>query len=121
MTAGPVSGRRCLACGAVEPVAANGPVWPIGWRCSSCGHAVGQSGGISLFAPELADTTSGFDPAAFDLLARVEAGHFWSVTRSELIVGLADKFFPKARRFLEVGCGNGEVLRAIAGSRRWER
>src|SRR5437879_5863202 len=34
---------------------------------------------------------------------------------------LSSKFFPGARRYLEVGCGNGAVLRAIAASRRWER
>lgn len=74
-----------------------------------------------MFAPELADTVSGMDPAGFDILAKVESEHFWFVARNELIVGLVDKFFPGARRFLEVGCGNGTVLRAIASSRQWER
>ena len=74
-----------------------------------------------MFAPDLADTVSGIDPKAFDQLAELEAGHFWFVARNQLIVRLADKFFPDARRFLEIGCGTGFVLRAIAGSRRWER
>lgn len=74
-----------------------------------------------MFAPELADTVSGMDPRNFDGLAKIEAEHFWFVVRNELIVGLIDKFFPDARRFLEIGCGNGAVLRAIAQSRRWER
>jgi SAM-dependent methyltransferase len=74
-----------------------------------------------MFAPELADTISGMDPAGFDRLSKVEDEHFWFVTRNELIVGLANKFFPGARRYLEVGCGNGAVLRAIAASRQWER
>jgi len=80
-----------------------------------------QTNGIATFAPELADTISGFDPKAFDELAELEAEHFWFVARNQLIVGLATKFFPEARRFLEIGCGTGFVLRAIAGSRRWER
>jgi SAM-dependent methyltransferase len=113
--------RRCLACDAVEAVAANEPVWPLGWRCSACGHVVAQGHGIPMFAPELADTVSGMDPAGFDRLSEVEDEHFWFVTRNELIVGLANKFFPAARRYLEVGCGNGAVLRAIATSRHWER
>jgi len=113
--------RRCLACNAVEPIAADQPVWPPGWRCASCGQVVAQSDGISVFAPELADTISGFDPKAFDALAAAEAKHFWFVTRNELIVGLINKFFPDARRFIEVGCGNGAVLRAVAESRSWER
>jgi SAM-dependent methyltransferase len=74
-----------------------------------------------MFAPKLADTISGFDPKAFDELAELEAGHFWFVARNQLIVGLANKFFPGARRFLEIGCGTGFVLRAITESRVWER
>jgi SAM-dependent methyltransferase len=74
-----------------------------------------------MFAPELADTVSGMDPKNFDELAQLEAGYFWFVTRSELIVGLANKYFPGARRFLEIGCGTGAVLREMAGSRHWER
>jgi SAM-dependent methyltransferase len=113
--------RRCLGCAAVEPVGAHEPIWPLGWRCGSCGRAVVQSDGIAMFAPDLADTISGMDPRSFDALSKVEAEHFWFVVRNELIVGLANKFFPQARRFLEIGCGNGAVLRAIAGARPWER
>jgi SAM-dependent methyltransferase len=113
--------RRCLSCDALEPVYANQPVWPLGWRCTACGNAVAQSDGIPMFAPELADTVSGMDPKNFDELAGLEAGYFWFVTRNELIVGLANKFFPEARRFLEIGCGTGAVLRELAGSRDWER
>jgi SAM-dependent methyltransferase len=97
------------------------PVWPLGWKCPCCGHVVSQADGIATFAPELADTISGFDPKAFDELFEVEARHFWFVARNQLIVGLAHKFFPDARSFLEIGCGTGFVLRAMAGSRHWER
>ena len=74
-----------------------------------------------MFAPELADTVSGFDPVSFAALAEIEAAHFWFVARNELIVGLADRFFSGARSYLEIGCGNGAVLRALAQSRRWDR
>jgi SAM-dependent methyltransferase len=74
-----------------------------------------------MFAPELADTVSGMDPRGFEALSKVEAEYFWFVARNELIVGLINKFFPSARRLLEVGCGNGNVLRAVARSRPWER
>jgi SAM-dependent methyltransferase len=113
--------RRCLACSAAEAITGNEPVWPVGWRCPVCGHVVTHSDGIPMFAPELADTVSGMDPRGFEALSKVEAEYFWFVARNELIVGLINKFFPGARRFLEVGCGNGNVLRAIARSRPWER
>lgn len=74
-----------------------------------------------MFAPGLADTIDGFDPKSFDELSQLEAGHFWFIARNELIVGLVNKYFPEARRFMEVGCGTGFVLRAIAQSRKWDR
>lgn len=74
-----------------------------------------------MFAPELADTISGFDPEFFDQLSELEAGYFWFVVRNELIVGLANRFFPQARRLLEIGCGTGAVLRELAASRSWQR
>jgi SAM-dependent methyltransferase len=74
-----------------------------------------------MFAPDLADTVSGMDPKNFEALSKIEAEYFWFVVRNELIVGLTNKYFPDARRFPEIGCGNGAVLRAIARSRPWER
>jgi SAM-dependent methyltransferase len=115
------SERLCLACGARDSIRSDGPVWPMGWRCPACGEATQESEGIPMFAPKLADTVSGFDPVSFATLAEIEATHFWFVARNELIVGLANRFFPNAKRYLEIGCGNGAVLRAIATSRRWER
>lgn len=115
------SERRCLICNTMQTILVTEPIWPLGWRCPKCRQEVAQRDGISLFAPDLADTVSGFDPRSFDPLAAIEAEHFWFVTRNELIVGLIDKYFPQARRFLEVGCGNGTVLHAIAASRTWER
>ncbi|MFB9265921.1 class I SAM-dependent methyltransferase [Bradyrhizobium erythrophlei] len=99
----------------------NGPIWPSGWQCGTCGHVVAEHDGIPMFAPELADTISGMDPKNFEMLSKVEAEHFWFVARNELIVGLINKFFPDVRRFLEIGCGNGAVLCAVAQARNWER
>src|SRR5262249_54107613 len=99
----------------------SGPMWPPGWRCAACGHVVAERDGVPMFAPDLADTISGMDPKNFDELANFEAEYFWFVARNALIVGLIDKYFPEARSFLEVGCGNGAALRAVAGLRAWER
>jgi SAM-dependent methyltransferase len=117
----PLGSRICPSCSARQAIAADRPMWPLGWQCDACRWRVPDSGGIPLFAAELADTTSGFDPAAFDRLAKVEAAHFWFVVRNELIVGLAQRYFPNAKRYLEIGCGNGAVLQAIERCRAWDR
>lgn len=113
--------RLCPHCNAAEPIEPGEMVWPAPWHCRACGRSVQEAFGIPMFAPDLADTASGFNPTAFDRLAAIEATHFWFVARNELIVGLADRYFPGARSYLEIGCGNGVVLQAIAASRRWHR
>lgn len=113
--------RLCTACAAHDPIRMDEAIWPVGWRCKSCGRRVPETLGIPLFAPALADTVSGFDPVAYDKLVAIESTHFWFVARNELIVAIAARYFPQARRYLEVGCGNGAVLQAIANSRRWDR
>jgi SAM-dependent methyltransferase len=118
---GDAPSRLCPACGASDPIGSGEPIWPTGWFCRVCGHAVPERDRIPLLAPEIADTISGFDPAWFAKIVDTETAHFWFVARNELIVGLLNRFFPGARRYLEVGCGNGAVLKSIAGSRQWER
>jgi SAM-dependent methyltransferase len=117
----PLPERLCLACGARDPIRSGEPIWPMGWQCPLCGQVVTEREGIPMFAPELADTVSGFDPVSFATLVEIEATHFWFVARNELIVGLANRYFPSANRYLEIGCGNGAVLSALANSRRWDR
>ena len=120
MTAAAIESQRlCLTCSAADPIRAGEPVWPVNWRCPACGRGLVAQSDIPLLAPELAESDTGFDPTTFDRLARVEATHFWFVARNELIVSLADRYFPTARRYLEIGCGNGAVLRAMAQSRSW--
>lgn len=113
--------RHCPACGAEQAIGDNERVWPAGWRCPACPHVVTESAGFAALAPELADTISGMDPRSFKALAEIEDEHFWFVARNELLVGLVARFFPEARHFLEVGCGNGAVLRAVAQLRDWRR
>ena len=75
----------------------------------------------ALLRTELANTLTGFDPISFESLFRHESGHFWFEPRNRLLVALADRYFPSARRYLEVGCGTGFVLTAFAASRSWSR
>ena len=47
----------------------------------------------------------------------MEEGHFWFRARNELIVYMLCRFFPHARKMLEIGCGTGFVLRGITRAR----
>jgi SAM-dependent methyltransferase len=73
--------------------------------------------GFACHAPELAHAHDGFDPHGHDHLAAIEDRHFWFRCRRELLVALLARYAPRARAFCEVGCGNGQVLAAIARAR----
>lgn len=98
----------CLACGRTH----DGP----GLHCPSCGAGPASVDGFPAFAPELAAAVEGFDPAAHAVLARSEDGHFWFQGRNRLIVERLLRHFPLARDYLEVGCGTGCVLQAVANA-----
>jgi SAM-dependent methyltransferase len=85
-----------------------------GWRCPHCGFEPPRIGGFPAFAPELAQGASGYDPAQFAELARLEAGNFWFRARNRLIAWAIGRYFSGARNLLEVGCGTGFVLAGIA-------
>lgn len=57
-----------------------------------------------------------YDPAYFAPLFAIEDRHFWFRTRNTIIAALADQLttaLPSGYRVLEVGCGTGNVLRAL--------
>ncbi len=101
--------RLCLRCGARFPPTAS-------WQCPQCGAQPPRIERFPAFAPELAQGAEGYDPAYFAELAQLEAGNFWFRARNRLIVWALRRFFPQARRFLEVGCGTGFVLSGIAAA-----
>jgi SAM-dependent methyltransferase len=113
--------RLCPACASADPIADGAPIWPLEWQCNACGHVVPQAEGIPHFAVLLSNSQTGFDADAFARLAPAEAGHFWFEPRNRLLAGLADCFFPDARRYLEIGCGTGFVLARIASARTWQK
>jgi len=69
-----------------------------------------------LYAPHQALQGHGYDPAIYAELASLEDRHFWFRARNRLIVHCARKYFPRAQSLLEVGCGTGQVLRALAAA-----
>jgi SAM-dependent methyltransferase len=68
------------------------------------GHPARHAGGV----PSDAD---------FARLAAAEDASFWFRGRNALLVDTLRREFPAARSFLEVGCGNGYVLAAVARDR----
>lgn len=88
-----------------------------GWACRACGREPELIDGIPAFAPELSGKVDGFDPAAYSHLQSLEPDSFWFNSRNALIVHALRKYAPKARSFLEIGCGTGFVLTAIADAR----
>lgn len=109
--------RMCPACGDAQDVVTGEKLWPQDSACPGCGHVTAAADGFLHFAPALADTISGFDPKLFADLAAIEDNHFWFVPRGRLIAGLIERYFPRAERILEVGCGNGAVLAHLARTR----
>lgn len=97
--------KLCLTCGARF----EGDTW----RCPGCGAVPKRLHGHLAFSPELAEANEGFRADYFPELARLEAGHFWFESRNRLIVWALRRYFPTARRFLEIGCGTGFVLSGI--------
>lgn len=67
-----------------------------------------------MYAPNLAEESSGFNPSYFGELAPLEAKNFWFRARNRLVIWALKKYCPKFRSFLEIGCGTGYVLSGIA-------
>lgn len=63
-----------------------------------------------------ADAYSSYDASHFDRLVTLEDRHFWFVCRARVISAAVQSVvadMPDGYRVLEVGCGNGTLLRAL--------
>jgi SAM-dependent methyltransferase len=97
--------RLCLHC--------QGTQVDTGWRCADCCFSPGRIGGFPCFAPELATENDGMEAVSHDHLDALQDRSFWFRARNRLIQDLAARYFPGARRVLELGCGTGYVTRAL--------
>jgi SAM-dependent methyltransferase len=59
----------------------------------------------------------GYDAAHFAAVAAREEKHFWFRSRRALLLWALRRHFPQARSFLDVGCGTGDLVAAIAATR----
>lgn len=82
--------------------------------CSSCRSARPITNGFSSYAPRLAQAGGGFESRFFHQLAPLEASNFWFRARNELILWAIKSYCPHFKSLLEIGCGTGFVLSAIA-------
>lgn len=57
---------------------------------------------------------AGFKAHYFKELAELEAGNFWFRGRNKLIIWALRKYAPQLTSFLEIGCGTGFVISAVA-------
>ncbi len=101
--------RVCLRC-AAEVTAEN-------WHCAACGHAPEHLNGFPAFAPALAVDNDGYDDRYFAELFRLESGNYWFRARNALLIWALQRYFPRARDYLEIGCGTGYVLAGVAAAR----
>ena len=88
------------------------------WRCPACGEQPPVIEGFPALAADMATGGGGFRPEYFEALAKLEAGHFWFRARNRIILWGLRKYFPHMRRYLEIGCGTGFVLSAVAAAHR---
>jgi SAM-dependent methyltransferase len=82
--------------------------------CHCCGFAPIHIDGFLAWAPELAKENDGFPRESFVGLSNVEANHFWFCARNALVLWALRHYCLGFASLLEVGCGTGFVISAIA-------
>ena len=83
------------------------------WACTNCDWRPKESNGCYIIHPELNEDDMGFSQESFDRLYNLEWSHFWFRARNHLILWAIKKYFDIPKRFLEIGCGTGFVLKGI--------
>ena len=84
------------------------------WDCPQCGGAPRAIDGVLAFAPELALDNDGMAPDAHHALDQMQHRSFWFRARNRLLTDMVQRYFPQTKALLEIGCGTGYVLSALA-------
>ncbi len=97
--------KQCLSCDSIFQ--------EQGWQCPQCQLEPEKNQGFLAFAPELAEENTDYGVSFFQELSRLEDDHFWFENRNHLITWAVQHYFPSLKKFFEMGCGTGFVLRGI--------
>jgi SAM-dependent methyltransferase len=100
--------RMCGACRA----ALAGP----DWRCAACQWQAPVRDGVSYLLDGTQPAPEAFTETQAHGLASIDPEHFWFASRNKLIVWAMTQHARHAQTMLEVGCGAGHVLRALANA-----
>jgi SAM-dependent methyltransferase len=98
--------RQCVSCGQ--------GLRGSDWTCGHCGWTAPAQDGIRLLARAQEGQRARFSPGEFESLYALEQGYFWFRARTRLILWAFERYASGCRSFLEIGCGTGSVLSAIA-------
>ncbi len=98
--------RLCIQCGTTYEAQ--------DWRCPVCDWVPSMMSGFPALAPAMAEAGGGFKTDYFQQLAELEDDHFWFQARRLLIIDGLQRFFSDIEHYLEIGCGTGHVLHAVA-------
>jgi SAM-dependent methyltransferase len=71
---------------------------------------------VLAFAPDLEEDTTDYDPDLSRLLVSLEPRSFWFRARNRLLLQAMRQHFPGVGSMLEIGCGTGFVLSALANA-----
>jgi SAM-dependent methyltransferase len=97
--------KRCINCQRLFDSA--------NWECPACAFVPPVKDGITLLAPQVGRSGSGYEPDAYAQLFELEQNNFWFRARNRIISWAIRRYAPTAKDFLEIGCGTGFVLSEI--------
>ncbi len=83
------------------------------WECPNCGKAPDSYDGFLSFLDGGGSSREPFNPECFPRLYQLEAGSFWFLHRTRLILKAMKEYFYSSAHVLEIGCGTGFVLSEI--------